>query len=79
MQPIDDFPGRTFEVIAETVPTRRALTALLPDWKANIISRNHPISADAMRRQLRLADGGDIYIIATRVATRHTAYVCRRK
>ena len=75
MQRVDGFPGRCFEVIAEVPPTRRALAQYLPGWKANIISRNHPLAADALRRQLRLADGGDRYLIATTFGTRPTAFV----
>lgn len=81
-QPLEGFPGRTFEVIAEAAPTRKALTPLLPEWKANIISRNSPLSADALRRQLRLNDGGDLYILATSVIKQTglhpTVFVCHR-
>lgn len=77
MQRVEGFPGRCFEVVAEVAPTRRALAPLLPDWRANVISRNHPLGADALRRQLRLADGGEHYLIATSVV-RPTAYLCLR-
>ena len=78
-QPIEDFPGRVFEIIAETALTRHAIAPLLPDGKANIISRNHPVAADTLRRQLHIADGGDLYLIATTVAAHHTAFVCSRR
>lgn len=82
MQRVEGFPGRCFEVVAEVAPTRRALAPLLPDWRANVISRNHPLGADALRRQLRLADGGEYYLIATSVVRpsglRPTAYLCLR-
>ncbi len=77
MQRVKGFPGRCFEVVAEVAPTRRALAPLLPDWRANVISRNHPLGADALRRQLRLADGGEHYLIATSVV-RPTASFCLR-
>ena len=82
MQQVEGFPGRCFEVVAEAAATRKALAPLLPQWKANIVSRNHPLSADALRRRLRLADGGEMYLVATSVGNQAplhpTAFVCRR-
>ena len=78
--PVDGFPGRIFRVDAEVQLDRRSLRPLLPDWRASIISRGHPLAADAIRRRLRLADApADApFIIATAFASRPVAYLCSR-
>lgn len=64
-----DFPGRRFTVYAVTTMNRRLLRAALDGvQKANVAVRNFPLSADALRRRLKLADGGDTYIFATTAA-----------
>ncbi len=64
-----DFPGRRFTVYAVTTMNRRLLRAALDGVaKANVAVRNFPLSADALRRRLKLADGGDTYIFATTAA-----------
>ncbi len=72
-----DFPGRTFLIDRTTTMNKKELrTALSGITKANVAVRNFPLTADALRRKLRLADGGDIYIFATTDATgRHLLMV----
>mgnify|MGYP003451612733 CR=1 FL=1 len=36
--------------------------------KANITARNFPTSVAELRKKLRLAEGGDVYLFATTVA-----------
>ena len=62
----EDFPGRTFAIDRITTMNKKELrTALAGITKANIAVRNFPLTTDALRRKLRLADGGDTYIFAT--------------
>ncbi len=64
-----DFPGRKFTVYAVSTMNRRMLRAALGHvTRANVAVRNFPLSADALRRRLKLADGGDTYIFATTAA-----------
>ena len=46
--------------------------------RANILTRNYVLSADALRKQLRLKDGGDEYIIGCRIADKPLLLHCRR-
>ncbi len=73
----EDFPGRTFVIDRTTTMNKKELRTALSDiTKANIAVRNFPLTADALRRKLRLADGGDTYIFATTDATgRHVLIV----
>ncbi len=74
---VSGFPGRTFAVDRVTTMNKKELrTALAGITKANIAVRNFPLPADALRRKLRLADGGDTYIFATTdAAGRHIIVV----
>ncbi len=59
---IPNFPGRTFK-IEKIDPTDRELKMLLPDGKANVATRNYPLSAEALKKKLKLKDGGEKFVI----------------
>ena len=46
---------------------------------ANIAVRNFPLTADQLRKKLKLKDGGDTYIFATTLVDgQHRLFVCRK-
>ena len=57
---IEDFPGRGFRIVK---------VGGVKDFKhiekANITVRNFPLKADALRKQLKIKDGGEVYLVAT--------------
>lgn len=59
---------------------KRELKEALRDIdRANITVRNFPMSAEALRKRLRLKDGGDLYIFATTVGDgSHQLFICRK-
>jgi hypothetical protein len=59
---IPNFPGRTFK-IEKIDPTDKELKILLPDGKANVATRNYPLSADELKKKLKLKDGGEKFVI----------------
>ncbi|WP_311195941.1 THUMP-like domain-containing protein [Antarcticibacterium sp. 1MA-6-2] len=60
-----DFPGRTFKLI-ETLPyNRKALKKRDDLKKANIATRNFPKSVEAIRKELKIEDGGNSYLFFT--------------
>lgn len=63
---VTGFPGRCFRV-DEVMPFGRALCRTIARTvpRANIAVRNFPLSADALRGRLKVADGGDAYLFAT--------------
>lgn len=64
-----DFPGRTFQISAVSSMNKKELKYVLNNIsKANISVRNFPLSADALRKQLKLKDGGNTYIFGTTIA-----------
>ena len=62
----NEFPGRRFEV-KEVIPfdkkSAKALFKSLP--KANITTRNFPLTVSELRTQYKIKDGGETYIFAT--------------
>lgn len=60
------FPGRRFKLVAATSFNKRDLkTALQGIGQANIATRNFPLKPDALRKKLKLKDGGEHFLFAT--------------
>lgn len=78
---VSDFPGRRFAVRAVTSMNKSEhKKALAGIAKANIAVRNFPMTADALRKKLKLKDGGGTYIFGTTEADgRHVLYVCEKQ
>lgn len=66
---VPDFPGRIFRIEDRDPKTER---------RANVLVRNYPLSAEQLRRKLRLEDGGDTYVIGTRISGRPTLITASR-
>ena len=65
-EPIEDFPGRSFVVERVTTMNKGELRkALVGIEKANIATRNFPLTVAELRKRLKIKDGGDVYIFAT--------------
>lgn len=66
---IAEFPGRIFEirnVWDNSKASLKELSKITP--KANISTRNYPLSADELRKKLNLKDGGDITLFGCTLA-----------
>ena len=79
-EPIPSFPGRGFAIRAITTMNKRELKAALGGTgRANVSVRNFPMTADALRKKLKLKDGGDTYIFGTTTAdSRHVLIICEK-
>lgn len=65
-EPIAAFPGRSFRIIAVSSFNKKELKRYLSGiTKANIATRNFPLSVAELRKRLKLKDGGETYIFAT--------------
>ena len=75
-----DFPGRRFAIKAITTMNKKELSkALNGITRANIAVRNFPMSAQDLRKRLRLHDGGDCYIFGTTTDnSQHLLYICQK-
>ena len=59
-----DFPGRRFK-IEKSIPFNKKIFAKEKISKANVTTRNFPISVGEIRKKLKIKDGGDIYLFFT--------------
>ena len=77
---IGDFPGRKFLVLSISSMNKQELRQSLEAiQQANIAVRNFPLSAEQLRKKLRLKDGGDVYIFASTLASgAHKLFICRK-
>ncbi len=75
--PVAGFPGRSFEVLAVTAPSAKAVKKFFPDGRAHVVCRNFPLRADLLQKQLRLREGGDLFLIAATILGQPSALVCR--
>ena len=67
---VEDFPGRVFEVNNVVGFSKSELKSLSAELKrANVAVRNFPEHPDALRKRLKIADGGDTYLFATTLNT----------
>lgn len=65
-EPITVFPGRSFRIIVVSSFNKKELKRHLSGiTKANIATRNFPLSVAELRKRLKLKDGGETYIFAT--------------
>lgn len=64
--PVADFPGRGFAIEAIGGMNKKDIKRLLNGAKqANIAVRNFPLTAPQLRKKLKLADGGPVYLFGT--------------
>lgn len=78
---IDSFPGRCFRIEAVSGMNKKELRNILGNIsKANITTRNFPLSVAELRKRLKLKDGGGTYIFATTLQDgSHKLLVCKRR
>jgi hypothetical protein len=73
----DEIPGRIFELIQEINNPKKELKQLFPTGKVNVITRNYALSADELKKKYRLKDGGDSFLIGTKVGEEFRLFCCR--
>ena len=80
-EPIAAFPGRSFRIIAVSSFNKKELKRHLSGiTKANIATRNFPLSVAELRKRLKLKDGGETYIFATTLSDEsHVLMITEKK
>ena len=79
-EPIAAFPGRSFRIIAVSSFNKKELKRHLSGiTKANIATRNFPLSVVELRKRLKLKDGGETYIFATTLSDESHVLVITNK
>ena len=78
--PIEAFLGRSFRIIAVSSFNKKELKRHLSGiTKANIATRNFPLSVAELRKRLKLKDGGETYIFATTLSDESHVLVITEK
>ena len=79
--PIEAFPGRSFRIIPVSSFNKKELKRHLSGiTKANIATRNFPLSVAELRKRLKLKDGGETYIFATTLSDEsHVLMITEKK
>jgi THUMP domain-like len=75
---LKDFPGRVFKIDHVVKADAKVIHSLIPEKKANVVTRNYPLSAEALKTKLKLADGGENYILAFSSSKQKYVTLCSR-
>ncbi|MEY3241636.1 MAG: hypothetical protein RIR11_3075 [Bacteroidota bacterium] len=76
---IPEIPARSFKIIDVVKYNADAVRSVIKDNKANIAVRNFPDTVQAMRKKLKLADGGHYYLFgATILEEKKVVLVCEK-
>lgn len=58
-----DFPGRVFHVESLIKNDPKVIQTYFPEGKANVMTRNYPLTAEELKKKVKLKDGGDKFLI----------------
>jgi hypothetical protein len=77
---VADFPGRRFLMESSSSMNKQELKSVLkPVTQANIAVRNFPMTAEMLRKKLKIKDGGDVFIFGTTLSDgSHQLFICRK-
>ncbi|WP_317172661.1 THUMP-like domain-containing protein [Echinicola salinicaeni] len=71
--------GRVFEVIEVFKLDKKKIKQLFPSGKVNVLSRNHPLKAEAIKKKFKLKDGGEEFLLACTTSDGlPKAFYCKR-
>lgn len=57
------FPGKIFRVKEFVKADSKEIKNYLPDGKANVTTRNYPLTPEQLKKKMKIRDGGELYII----------------
>jgi hypothetical protein len=75
---LKDFPGRVFKIDHIIKADPKLVHSLIHDKKANVITRNYPLSAEDLKKKLKLNDGGNHYVLAFSSSKQKYVTLCTR-
>lgn len=59
---LENFPGRVFEILESLKASPKSMATQFPEGKANITTRNYPLSVEELKKKTGLKDGGTNYL-----------------
>ncbi|WP_178377250.1 THUMP-like domain-containing protein [Chryseolinea serpens] len=60
---LENFPGRVFGILETLKASPKSVASQFPEGKANITTRNYPLSVEELKKKTGLKDGGSNYLI----------------
>ena len=81
---VENFPGRVWRIQSQITNKKSSSHGSSPlhggieGGCANVITRNYPLTAEQLKKKLRLKDGGTAYVIGCRVDGKPTVFVAER-
>ena len=76
-QRLNDFPGRVFEVLQELKLSKKEVSVVIPEGRAHVVTRNYPVEAASLQKQLGLKEGGEKFVIATTIGTSKKGFLAK--
>ena len=70
---IENYPGRVWQITGQMTNGKCSIS------NANVIVRNYPLTAEQLKKKLKLKDGGNRYIIGCRINGKPTILTAERK
>lgn len=76
---VANFPGRVFQLIKSIDANKKVISETLNKGKANLATRNFPMSVAELKKKWGIKDGGDQYLFATTLLdNRKAVLVCEK-
>ncbi len=75
---VTDFPGKVFEIEALIKSDVKVVRQYFPEGKANVATRNYPLSPEELKKKTGLKDGGGKFLIGFSGAKEKFVAVCKR-
>lgn len=68
---VTEFPGRVWKIVETNCKDTKGISA-------NVMTRNYPITADQLRKKLKVKDSDTHTIIGARLGEKPTLFLCKR-
>ncbi|MBK5279523.1 MAG: class I SAM-dependent methyltransferase [Bacteroidia bacterium] len=75
---VADFPGKVFEIDALIKPDTKVVRQYFPEGKANVATRNYPLSPEELKKKTGVKDGGEKFLIGFSGVKEKFLAVCKR-
>nr|WP_291780690.1 class I SAM-dependent methyltransferase [Cecembia sp.] len=75
---LEEIPGRIFKVIREFQQPKKEIKTTFPSGKVNVIARNFALSAEEIKKKFKLKDGGEDFLIWTKVGDNFKVFHARK-
>ncbi len=75
---VPNFPGKVFKIEAIIKSDPKTVRQYLPEGKANVVTRNYPLSPEELKKKTALNDGGQKFLIGFSGLKAKFVAVCTR-